>query len=270
MPELPEVETTRAGVAPHVTGQRIDEVLVREPRLRWPVAADLATRLHGQRIDGVRRRAKYLLFDTAAGTLIVHLGMSGSLRVLPASQPPGLHDHIDLVLENGHCLRYRDPRRFGSFHLCADAAAHPLIAALGPEPWDTAFTGEYLYRRSRGRRQSVKTFLMDSHTVVGVGNIYASESLHAAGIHPARPAGRIGPARYARLAESVRTILEAAIAAGGTTLRDFTDVAGNPGYFRLTLAVYDREGQPCVGCAAPVRRSVLGQRATYFCVNCQR
>lgn len=270
MPELPEVETTRAGIAPHCVGRRIERVLVREPRLRWPIAAAVAGRLRGQRIAAIRRRAKYLLFDTAAGSLIVHLGMSGSLRVLSAALAPGPHEHVDLVLEDGRCLRYRDPRRFGSFHFSVRPEQHPLLRSLGPEPWDPGFTGAYLHARSRGRRQAVKAFIMDARTVAGVGNIYASEALHAAGIHPGRAAGRISLARYSLLGGAIRATLEAAIAAGGTTLRDFVHADGEPGYFRLTLAVYERAGEPCGRCGAPIRRRVLGQRATYLCTACQR
>jgi len=271
MPELPEVETTRRGIVPHVEGRRVSAVAVRDGRLRWPVPADLPARLGGQTVERVERRAKYLLFRTAAGTLIVHLGMSGSLRVLPQPRPPERHEHIDLVLDSGATLRYTDPRRFGSFHWVeGDPLAHPLLAELGPEPWDPAFDGDYLYRRSRGRASAVKTFLMDSKIVVGVGNIYANEALYLAGIRPSRLAGDVGLERYRRLTAAVREVLEAAIAAGGTTLRDFVSAEGKRGYFSQQLRMYDRAGQPCPGCGEPVRLERLGQRATYYCPRCQR
>lgn len=272
MPELPEVETTRRGVAPHVEGRRVTEVAVREPRLRWPVPAQLPGLLTGQRIERVRRRAKYLLFETGAGTLIVHLGMSGSLRVVAAGEPPGRHAHIDLCVDGGRCLRYTDPRRFGSFHWTeGDPLRHPLLASLGPEPLDAErFTGEYLYRLSRRRRAPVKTFLMDSHVVVGVGNIYANEALFMAGIRPARAAGQVSLMRYRRLVEAVRVVLSAAIDAGGTTLRDFTSSEGKPGYFRMQLQAYGRAGEACPQCGTPIEVERLGQRATYSCPRCQR
>ncbi len=271
MPELPEVETTRRGLAPHVEGRRVAALAVREGRLRWPVPADLAERLLGRRIERLERRAKYLLFRTDAGTLMVHLGMSGSLRVLPQPREPGRHEHIDISLDSGAVLRYTDPRRFGSFHwIEGDPLAHPLLAGLGPEPWSPDFDGDYLYRRARGRAVPVKAFLMDGKVVVGVGNIYANEALFLAGIHPSRPAGDIGLARYRRLAAAVREVLEAAIAAGGTTLRDFVGGEGKPGYFSQQLRVYGRADQPCPACGAPVRVERLGQRATYYCPRCQR
>jgi formamidopyrimidine-DNA glycosylase len=272
MPELPEVETTRRGVAPHVVGRRITGVSVREPRLRWPVPEELAQVLLGQRIEAVTRRAKYLLFRTEAGTLMVHLGMSGSLRIVDAEQPPGRHAHIDVCVDDGRCLRYTDPRRFGSFHwVLGDPALHPLLAALGPEPLDPdRFTGDYLYRLSRGRKVAVKSFLMDSHVVVGVGNIYANEALFMTGIHPARPAGQVSLERYRRLADAVREVLGAAIEAGGTTLRDFTSSEGKPGYFRMQLKAYGRGGEPCGRCGAPLVVERIGQRAAYYCPVCQR
>lgn len=270
MPELPEVETTRRGVAPHVEGRRVRQLIVREPRLRWPVPPELAQRLAGQTVERLQRRAKYLLFRTGSGTLLWHLGMSGSLRVLLQPRPPASHDHLDLLFEGGACLRYRDPRRFGSLHWVeGDPYAHPLLAHLGPEPFDPGFDGDYLYRLSRGRRTAVKSFLMDAETVVGVGNIYANESLFRAGVHPGRRAGAVGLERYRQLAEAVRLVLRAAIAAGGTTLRDFVDSDGAAGYFSQQLSVYGRVGEPCPGCERPIRSTRLGQRATYFCPHCQ-
>jgi len=271
VPELPEVETTRRGIAPHLIERRISALVVRDPRLRWPVPGEALAAARGARIDSVERRAKYILVGTTAGTIMLHLGMSGSLRVVSADEPSFVHDHFDIILDNGRCLRLRDPRRFGSVHwLPADSNGHPLLDDLGPEPWDERFTGDYLYARSRGRRRSVKAFLMDAHTVVGVGNIYANEALFAAGIHPRRAAGRIGRARYHHLADRVRTILERAIAVGGTTLQDFTDSDGDPGYFRIQLAVYGRGDAACPHCGAPLRAVRQEQRATWYCPRCQR
>ncbi len=271
MPELPEVETTRRGIAPHVEGRRVTKVVVRQRRLRWPVPRALQRELTGQTVRSVGRRAKYLLLGTDAGTAILHLGMSGSLRLVPADSPPGPHDHVDLVLDDGNCLRLTDPRRFGALLWTrADPARHPLLRDLGPEPFDAAFNGAYLYRRARGRRLAVKNFLMDSHIVAGVGNIYANEALFLAGIHPARPAGRISARRYERLAQSVRDILQQAIAQGGTTLRDFVGGDGRPGYFRQTLRVYGRAGQPCPVCNTRLRVTHIGQRSTFYCPRCQR
>ncbi len=272
MPELPEVETTCRGIAPHLTGRRITEVTVREPRLRWPVPADLSARLSGQRVIAVARRAKYLLVATEAGTLMIHLGMSGSLRIVPQASEPGRHAHIDVCIDDGRCLRYTDPRRFGSFHWVeGNVLDHALLAELGPEPLDAeAFTGDYLYRLSRGRRTAVKSFLMDSHVVVGVGNIYANEALFMAGIRPTAAAGRISRERYRRLVEAVREVLARAIEAGGTTLRDFTGSEGKPGYFAQQLRVYGRADEPCPNCGAPVRTQRLGQRAPYWGAHCQR
>jgi formamidopyrimidine-DNA glycosylase len=269
MPELPEVETTRAGIAPHIEHQRITGWVVRQPLLRWPV--EMPDVLLGQRLLQVNRRGKYLLLELEQGTLIWHLGMSGSLRILEDSPPPSPHDHIDLHFSNGRTLRYRDPRRFGSVHFSPDPwPDHWLLAKLGLEPDSEAFSGSYLYQRARGRRGPVKSFLMDSRIVVGVGNIYANESLFKAGIRPTRAAGRIGLTRYERLAAAVRETLAAAIAMGGTTLRDFAGGDGQPGYFRQTLLVYGREGAPCRVCGATLQALRLGQRATVYCRHCQR
>ena len=244
--------------------------MVREHSLRWPVEDGLAQALTGQRITAVDRRAKYLLFRTGAGSLMVHLGMSGSLRVLPRDLPPRPHDHVDLLLDSGKLLRYTDPRRFGSMFWLPDGDSHWLLDDLGPEPLEAAFSGDYLYRLSRGRRVAVKTFLMNSHVVVGVGNIYANEALFQAGIRPGRLAGRISRTRYLRLAQEVRDVLAKAIAAGGTTLRDFVREDGSPGYFRHDLKVYGRGGEPCVTCSRPLTEIRLGQRTTVFCRQCQR
>lgn len=271
MPELPEVETTRRGIAPHILSTSIAGLVVRESRLRWPVPGNLPGKVAGQVIQAVRRRGKYLLLDTDAGTLIFHLGMSGSLRLTDPNHPPRKHDHLDLIFGNGLCLRFHDPRRFGCLLWTEEAPeTHPLLANLGPEPLSEDFTGQYLHKLAGGRNLAVKLFIMDSHNVVGVGNIYANESLFRAGIAPARPAGRISLARYERLAESIRTVLEASIAQGGTTLRDFVNESGNPGYFRQTLQVYERANEPCRRCGSRIRQGRLGQRATYWCGQCQR
>ncbi|MCB1742078.1 MAG: bifunctional DNA-formamidopyrimidine glycosylase/DNA-(apurinic or apyrimidinic site) lyase [Gammaproteobacteria bacterium] len=271
MPELPEVETTRRGLEPHVLQRTVEAVVIRQPRLRWPVPADLAARLSGASFVSVGRRGKYLLFETGFGTLIVHLGMSGSLRVLQREEMPRLHDHIDICFDDGSVLRFHDPRRFGSLHWTSGPSAdHPLLRDLGPEPLGNLFDGRHLYERSRGRRLAVKSFIMDAKVVVGVGNIYASESLHLAGLSPVRAAGRISLARYDRLADCIRQVLGAAIMQGGTTLRDFVNGVGEPGYFAQSLRVYGRAGELCAGCGQPIRARVIGQRASYYCAHCQR
>jgi len=271
LPELPEVETTRRGVAPHVTGRKILRVEVREPRLRWPIPDALAAELAGQRFSAVERRAKYLLFRCFRGTLIVHLGMSGSLRIVGAGEPPGKHAHVDIAFDSGKSLRYTDPRKFGCLLWQAAAAGeHPLLAGLGPEPLGESFNGALLHRASRCRTTAVKNLIMDSRTVVGVGNIYACEALFLAGIHPARACGRISLARYEALAAAIRKVLADAIRAGGTTLRDFSGGDGRPGYFKQRLRVYGRGGESCVSCGANLRERRLSQRATVFCPACQR
>lgn len=271
MPELPEVETTRRGIEPHIKGQRITRVVVRQPKLRWPVPADLAQLLTGQQILSVGRRAKYLLFATQTGTLIGHLGMSGSLRIVPADTPAGAHDHLDFRLASGQMLRYTDPRRFGAMLWSeTDPLEHPLLAGLGPEPLASEFCGDYLFRLSRGRSVPVKQFIMDGHVVVGVGNIYANEALFQAGIHPKRAAGKVGLQRYCRLTEMIKGVLARSIEQGGTTLRDFVGGDGRPGYFKQSLNVYGRANQPCRGCGSPLREIRLGQRSTVYCSACQR
>jgi formamidopyrimidine-DNA glycosylase len=271
MPELPEVETTRRGIAPHLTGRRVRAVVVREPRLRWPVPAALVEGLTGARIAAVERRAKYLLLRTARGTALLHLGMSGSLRLLKADTPAGKHDHLDLVLDTGRCLRLTDPRRFGAALWCeGDGHDHALLSGLGPEPLSDAFDADHLHAAMHGRKLAVKALIMDAHVVVGVGNIYASESLFLAGIHPQRAAGRIGRARCERLVQTIKQVLTEAIAAGGTTLRDFVGGDGKPGYFAQELRVYGRNGEPCRACGAPIRQITTGQRSTYYCPRCQR
>jgi len=270
MPELPEVETTRAGLAPHVEGRRVRAVTLRRPDLRWPIPAEIVERLPGQRIEAVRRRAKYLLLDTAAGSALLHLGMSGSLRVLAPGTPLRPHDHVDLLLDSGRVLRFNDPRRFGCLLWQPAGAVHPLLQGLGPEPLSDEFDGDYLYARSRGRSAPVKTFLMDQRIVVGVGNIYVAEALFAAGISPLRPAGKVSRQRYRALAAEVRRILAHAIGRGGTTLRDFLAPDGAPGYFVQELSAYGRGGEPCPRCGRPLRQASVGQRATVWCGHCQR
>lgn len=270
MPELPEVETSRRGIAPWVERQQVAEVVIRDRRLRWPIPEEIDRKLPGQEILSVGRRAKYLLFDTAAGTAMLHLGMSGSLRIIDQDEPARLHDHVDIRFTSGKALRFRDPRRFGSLLWVEDPARHALLRTLGPEPLSDAFDGEYLYRRSRGRKVCIKAFIMNASIVVGVGNIYASEALFGAGLHPKRRAGRVAAARMDLLAGSIKSVLERAIRAGGTTLRDFHGGDGEPGYFKQQLDVYDRAGKPCRHCGTPITAIVLAQRSTYYCKACQR
>ena len=270
MPELPEVETTRRGLLPHLVGRRIRDVVVRNANLRWPIPPALARRVRGEAVEGVTRRAKYLLLHTAPGAILVHLGMSGSLRLLERDAPLKLHDHVDVVLDDARALRLNDPRRFGSVLWQAAGTTHELLAELGPEPLGDAFDGDYLFRASRGRAAPVKHFLMDQRIVVGVGNIYAAEALFAAGIHPKRAAGRITRERYQRLADEIRCVLAHAIERGGTTLRDFLAPDGAPGYFEQELFVYDRAGEPCRACGTRLKLADWGQRQTAYCPRCQR
>jgi formamidopyrimidine-DNA glycosylase len=275
MPELPEVETTRRGIAPYVVGRRVTSVILRRPNLRWPIPRQISELLPGQRIDALERRAKYLLLHTEVGSALLHLGMSGSLRVLPAIAPVHQHDHVDIAFDQAadhtdRILRFTDPRRFGCLLWQAPGEIHPLLAMLGPEPLSDAFDGDTLWRASRGHVAAVKTFLMDSHVVVGVGNIYASEALFAARIDPRRAAGSISRARYARLATEVKQLLSRAIERGGTTLRDFISPTGIPGYFFRELNVYARTGEACHVCGKAIRQVTLGQRSTFWCAHCQR
>ena len=270
MPELPEVETVRRGLAPHLLGQTVTAVVVRQPCLRWPVATEWTTRLPGQTLEDVERRAKYLLLHTGAGIALCHLGMSGRLRILPAETPLQKHDHVDVLLANGQCLRFNDSRRFGALlWSSAPAGQHPLLRELGPEPLGEDFSATDLHVRSRGRRVAVKAFIMDQRIVVGVGNIYASEALFAAGIHPLRPAGALSIEEYARLVAAIRAVLEAAIRQGGTTLRDFVGGDGQSGYFQQELQVYGRDRQPCRHCGGAIQRCRIGQRTSYYCPRCQ-
>lgn len=271
MPELPEVETTRRGIAPYLLGDRVERVVVRESRLRWPVPVDLDHCLAGTQVASLDRRGKYILARNDRGCLIAHLGMSGSLRVLTRPERPAAHDHVDIVMSKGAIIRYRDPRRFGCLLWTRDDPHdHPLLRGLGPEPLSDDFDGGYLHRMSRGRRAPVKGFIMDARVVVGVGNIYASEALSVAGIHPLRAAGRVSLRRFERLALAIRETLARSIRLGGTTLRDFVNPSGEPGYFEQTLRVYGRAGQPCRACKAPLRQVVVGQRSTFYCPSCQR
>lgn len=271
MPELPEVETTRRGIAPFVVGQTIERLVVRQSRLRWPVPADLPQCVMGRMVERLDRRGKYLLLGVDGGTVIIHLGMSGSLRLCPPDQPPKKHDHVDLVFGADLALRFHDPRRFGCWLWSAgDPALHPLLSDLGLEPFDPQFSGDHLYEVARHRSSTVKALIMDHRVVVGVGNIYANEALFRAGIDPRRSVRRIAMARYRRLAEHIREVLHDALAAGGTTLRDFVNEQGSPGYFQQTLNVYGRAGEPCRRCAAPIRMLRLGQRSSFFCPRCQR
>lgn len=276
MPELPEVETTLNGLAPHLIGTRISKILLRRPNLRWPIPVEIQT-LNGQMINAMTRRAKYLLMHTDAGSALWHLGMSGSLRVLEANVEPREHDHVDWQLDTGKTLRFYDPRRFGCLMFQAPDTIHPLLAALGPEPLSEHaspdlpdFTAEYLYARSRGRSQVVKSFLMDQATVVGVGNIYVAESLFQARVKPQRAAGSLNKSECTRLVSAIQGILRHAIARGGTTLRDFINPDGAPGYFAQELFVYGREGQPCKVCAQPIKAANLGPRQSLYCGKCQR
>ncbi len=271
MPELPEVETTLRGIAPHLTGQQVRHIVIRNPSLRWPIPQELPELLREQTIRQLQRRAKYLLIAFDHGTLILHLGMSGSLRILTSPTPADTHDHFDLLLQNGTVLRLRDPRRFGAvlWHE-GDIALHPLLAALGPEPLGRDFDGEHLYRATRTRSAAIKQVIMDSHLVVGVGNIYANEALFRAGIRPQLAAGKLSLARCRRLAQAIKDVLRAAIRKGGSTLRDFVHSDGSSGYFQQHYFVYGRTGEPCRQCGTPIKQLRQGQRSTFYCPHCQR
>jgi len=271
MPELPEVETTRRGIEPHAVGRRIVALNIHEPRLRWPVQDDLPARVAGHRILHAKRRAKYLLIELETGTLLLHLGMSGSLRVLPASTPRLTHDHFDLLLDSGNTLRFNDPRRFGSLHYTdQDPSDHPLLAKLAPEPFDDAFNADYLWKITRRRKVAIKQLLMNSRLVVGVGNIYANEALFRAKVRPRRQARSLTRSELTKLTRAVRSILAMAIKVGGTTLRDYVGADGNPGYFKQKLYVYERAGERCRICRTPIRQLTQGQRSTYYCPTCQK
>jgi formamidopyrimidine-DNA glycosylase len=271
MPELPEVETIRSYLEPRLINQRIDGVIIRHTGLRWPVSSTLRRKLAGQIIHAVERRAKYLLLRCTAGTLILHLGMTGRVLVTPAATAALKHDHLDLVLSDGHCLRFNDSRRFGCvLWTIQDPLHHPLLVDLGIEPLEADLTGAYLHQHAEGRSVAIKNFIMNQRILVGIGNIYASEALYAACIHPARPAGSISRKRHDRLAAAIRQVLRQALQAGGTTLRDYRQGDGNPGGFQVQLNVYGRAGQPCSACNRPLQHIRIGQRSTYFCPKCQR
>lgn len=276
MPELPEVEVTRKGIAPYLENCHITGVIVRCQKLRWPIPCNLDAILRGQKIHAIKRRAKYLLLDCDTGTLIIHLGMSGSLRILEKHQlctpdSPGKHDHFDLLVDHEIVLRLRDPRKFGSvlWHQ-SDIMDHPLLSNLGPEPLSMDFTAQRLYKQSRGRKISIKSMLMDNTVVVGVGNIYANEALFHAGIHPLRAIGRIGLHRYEKLVQNVKEVLKRAILAGGSSLRDFVKSDGNPGYFQQQYWVYGRAGLSCRNCNKTIKQIKQGQRSSFYCPGCQR
>jgi formamidopyrimidine-DNA glycosylase len=269
MPELPEVETTRRGIEPHVVGVRIEAIVVRQPQLRWRVPEAVQEAV-GLEVEAVRRRAKYLLLDTRRGSLVLHLGMSGSLTVQPTNKAPTKHDHLDIVLQGGNCLRLNDARRFGAFlWQGANEPLLQLLQRLGPEPLTDEFDGAYLFDRSRGKRVAVKNFIMDGKIVVGVGNIYASEALFMAGIDPRRAAGKVSRQRYLQLGQDIKSVLARAIEQGGTTLKDFMGADGKPGYFKQELQVYGRAGEPCRSCSTPIRSVLIGQRNSFYCPKCQ-
>jgi formamidopyrimidine-DNA glycosylase len=270
MPELPEVETSRAGIAPFIEGKLFKAVIIRQTQLRWPIPAELATLLPGLRLESVWRRGKYLLLNTTQGTLLLHLGMSGNLRITDSQQLAGKHDHIDFVFADNTVLRFNDQRKFGAvlWH-SGDIASHPLLVSLGPEPLTAEFNGAYLQQRAGKRSLAIKSLLMDSHIVVGVGNIYANESLFMAGIHPSRAAGSLTLTQYEAIADAIKIVLQRAIEQGGTTLRDFTNAQGKPGYFQQSLNVYGHAKQPCPNCTQPIELIKIGQRASYFCPQCQ-
>ncbi|MGI9235967.1 MAG: bifunctional DNA-formamidopyrimidine glycosylase/DNA-(apurinic or apyrimidinic site) lyase [Woeseiaceae bacterium] len=269
MPELPEVETSRRGIEPHIVGATIAQIVIRERRLRWPVPRTIDRNLPGESVRSVERRAKYILINTDKGSAILHLGMSGSVCIVDTGTPAGVHDHVDIEFDSGLMLRFRDPRRFGSLHWSRRPLSHRLLKNLGPEPLSDAFDGHYLWRQSRGRKVSIKQFIMNAQIVVGVGNIYASEALFMSGINPRRAAGRIARHRYDDLATAIKDVLSKAIKAGGTTLRDFYGGDGEAGYFQQQLVAYGREGEPCRCCDTPISAIVQGQRSTYYCKSCQ-
>ena len=269
MPELPEVEVSKLGISPHMVGERVTRVVVRNGRLRWPVSEDLPE-MEGQIIRRIERRAKYLLLHTDIGYAIVHLGMSGNLRVLPVGTPPAKHDHVDLELANGLLLRYHDPRRFGAWLWQSGTETHSVLSKLGPEPLHDEFTVEGLWEKAQKRRVPIKSFIMDNAVVVGVGNIYANESLFSACISPLRPANQVSKAELTVLVAEIKQVLSRAIEQGGTTLKDFKNADGKPGYFVQELQVYGKQGQPCPICEHVLEGVKIGQRATTYCPQCQR
>lgn len=269
MPELPEVETTKKGIAPHIEGQTVNQLHIRQAKLRWPVPETIQ-QMQGQVVQNVQRRAKYLLLNTSIGTAIIHLGMSGSLRVVDTGTDPEKHDHVDIAFKHGKTLRLRDPRRFGCvLWTTSSVNQHKLICNLGPEPLGKDFTADYLFKRAKSRKVSIKVFIMNAHIVVGVGNIYASESLFMAGIHPQRAAGRVSLKRLNILVDAIKQVLKKSIEQGGTTLKDFANAEGQSGYFQISLNVYGRTELPCPNCSTPIKQIKLGQRSTFYCPSCQ-
>lgn len=271
MPELPEVETSRRGIEPHLHNKTITGITIRQHKLRWPIPRNLPTLAKGQKIRNVCRRAKYIYLKLDNGSIIIHLGMSGSLRICTSKTPPEKHDHIDITVADNKILRLRDPRKFGCVLWTADDInQHKLIKSLGPEPLDDVFTAEYLHDRAKKRSCSIKSFIMNSHIVVGVGNIYASESLFKAGINPKRKAGNVSLARLEKLVAAIKLTLRESIEQGGTTLKDFTSEDGQPGYFAQKLQVYGRAGEPCLACGQPIKQITQQARSTFYCTNCQK
>lgn len=273
MPELPEVETTKRGIAPFAEGARIEKVTIRQSKLRWPIPKEIPTLAKGKIIQGIDRRGKYLLVQLEKHQLMIHLGMSGSLRVITSDTSErdlGKHDHFDIVLDNGRIIRFNDPRRFGSLLIKSTSDEHPLLSKLGVEPLSKEFSGDYLWSCARGRQVAIKSFIMNSHIVVGVGNIYAQESLFLAGIHPKKPASKISKVKMQRLVTLIQHVLCEAIKAGGSSLKDFTGADGKPGYFQQTLNVYGRMGEPCVNCDKKLTQAQIGQRTTVYCTHCQK
>ncbi len=270
MPELPEVETTRHGITPHIKGQIITKVIIRQAKLRWPIPQELKISAKNKIIEQITRRGKYLLIHLSEGHIIIHLGMSGHLQIVPQNTPHKKHDHVEIHTGNGCCLRYTDPRRFGCILWTTESPyLHPLISRLGPEPLSDNFFKDYLLTKSQNRKVAIKQFIMNSHIVVGVGNIYANEALFMSKIHPFRQASRISQKRYATLTENIKKVLTQAIKQGGTTLKDFTNADGKPGYFQQTLQVYGRGGKPCMVCDTILKEIYLGQRSTVYCPRCQ-
>ena len=270
MPELPEVETTRKGIKPYIQDQRVTKLIIRQPKLRWPIPLSLHD-MQGHKIRSVKRRGKYLLLETDQGTALLHLGMSGSLRVVDADSAHEKHDHVDIVFANNKAIRLRDPRRFGALLWTVDdPLQHKLIRSLGPEPLSDAFNADYLFKQSRGRTVSIKQFIMNGHMVVGVGNIYACESLFKSGISPKRSAGKVSKKRYETLVLMIKEVLADAIEQGGTTLKDFVQAEGKPGYFQQQLNVYGRMDDDCLVCGSTIKKITQGQRSTFYCGTCQR
>ncbi|TDQ56310.1 DNA-(apurinic or apyrimidinic site) lyase [Mesocricetibacter intestinalis] len=269
MPELPEVETALKGISPYLKGFVIEKIHVRQPKLRWPVSPELLT-LQKVKILALSRRAKYLLLHTEKGCIVGHLGMSGSVRIVPHNSPIDKHDHLDIVMNNGKLLRYNDPRRFGAWLWTDDPQQFPLFLKLGPEPLSEEFNPEYLFQKSRRKSCALKTFLMDNSVVVGVGNIYANETLFLCGLHPARSAGKLTRAQCVLLTENIKLVLSAAIKQGGTTLKDFLQPDGRPGYFAQQLLIYGHKGSPCPHCGSAIEAMIIGQRNSFYCPRCQK